>query len=106
MLIYGFIGGIIVYFCGLLWGNLIIAQNNISVEVSMCEQPIKNNIANQSKPVSVQTAQKTIDLVVGGLVHIGMKRAKAKSLVAKMCKNSYYQDEQKLFEDCFPHINS
>lgn len=50
------------------------------------------------------TSNSDRDLVVSGLVHIGMKKREATSLVAKMCKNNYYDDAQKLFEACFPHI--
>lgn len=56
------------------------------------------------KPATNTTTKETKDMVISGLVHIGMKKVDARSLVLKMCKNKYYDDAQKLFEDCFPHI--
>jgi hypothetical protein len=57
------------------------------------------------KPTINTTSQGNKDMVISGLVHVGMKKTNAKALVARMCKNKYYDDAQKLFEDCFPHIN-
>lgn len=72
--------------------------------------PSKPKVVKPKQARVEQTTPKTnkdiIDLVVSGLVHIGMKKTKAKSLVAKMCINKCYTSEQKLFEDCFPYINS
>jgi len=58
--------------------------------------------SEQTKP---QTDKQIIDLVISGLVHLGMKKTQAKSLVLKMCKDKCYTCEQHLFEVCFPHIN-
>lgn len=60
---------------------------------------------DHQKPLK-KTSQENIDLVINGLVKIGMKKVKAASLVSKMCKDRYYDDAQDLFEACFPHINS
>lgn len=72
--------------------------------------PSKSNVVKPKQARVEQVTPKTnkdiIDLVTSGLVHIGMKKSKAKSLVAKMCINKCYTCEQKLFEDCFPYINS
>lgn len=61
---------------------------------------------NHSPKPKLETSQDNIDLVVSGLTRIGVKKAKAKSIVNKMCKDKYYDDAQDLFEACFPHINS
>jgi hypothetical protein len=76
------------------------------------EPKIKNtNIKNKKiapkpkpKPVIITTSEENKDMVISGLVRIGMKKTNARALVAKMCKNKYYDDAQKLFENCFPHI--
>jgi len=66
---------------------------------------IKNEtVIQQPVEKTKLTSNSDRDLVVSGLVHIGMKKREATSLVAKMCKNNYYDDAQKLFEACFPHI--
>lgn len=75
------------------------------------QQYVKPKTKIKKKPVTIKPVEKTKttsssdrDLVISGLVHIGMKKKEATSLVAKMCKNNYYDDAQKLFEACFPHI--
>lgn len=54
---------------------------------------------------SPSTSQEVINLVVDGLMKVGVKKAKAKQIV-KMCNNKCYNDPQDLFVACFPHINS
>ena len=56
------------------------------------------------KPSNI-TSDEDINLVVSGLVHLGVKKSKARRIVAKMCKDKCYDDTQKLFEACFPYIN-
>ena len=58
----------------------------------------------EQKPAMRITSDENINLVISGLVHIGMKKTNAKALVIKMCKNRYYDDAQALFEACFPYI--
>jgi len=77
--------------------KLVIEKPKINTKIK--------SVKPSPKPTINTTSQGNKDMVISGLVHIGMKKTNAKALVARMCKNKYYDDAQKLFEDCFPHIN-
>jgi len=76
----------------------------LAIEKPKVDTQIKS-VKPNPKPTINTTTKETKDMVISGLVNIGMRKANANALVAKMCKNKYYDDAQKLFEDCFPHIN-
>jgi len=116
-----FLGGVFLYGFLIIFCCLSIKNRNLKTVKPLVIQPqpkrepkIKNtNIKNKKiapkpkpkpKPVIITTSEENKDMVISGLVRIGMKKTNARALVAKMCKNKYYDDAQKLFENCFPHI--
>lgn len=63
-----------------------------------------NNFNISSVIKESKTSEEIINLVISGLVNIGVKRSRARSIVSEMCKDKCYDDAQDLFEACFPYI--
>lgn len=93
---------------------IIIENKKLALNTLSCSLPVSRKRKSHSstgvdivkKSQVKKTSKENIDLVVSGLVHIGVKKIKANAIVNKMCKDKHYEDAQDLFEACFPYINS
>ena len=84
--------------------NIIVGEPETGIDPTLIQKTIESPVYYSSHTIR-ETSQENIDLVISGLVKIGVKKARAKKIV-EMCNTKYYEDAQDLFEACFPHINS